>query len=145
MRDGLDGASAFELAIQRGYRGSLDDWLKSLRGRDGIDGLKGDKGEKGDAGEQGLKGDRGEQGLPGERGERGADGAKGDRGPRGATGPKGSDAVLPPPQDFRADFDRDSETLTRNVYVYPMKSGPAWRITPQRQDGLIVSALITPA
>ena len=33
--DGTDGKSAYELAIQQGYAGSLDDWLASLKAQIG--------------------------------------------------------------------------------------------------------------
>lgn len=36
---GADGKSAYQLAIDNGYKGSLEDWLRSLKGE------KGDKGE----------------------------------------------------------------------------------------------------
>jgi len=35
---GEDGLSAYELAVQEGYSGTLEQWLLSLHGRDGIDG-----------------------------------------------------------------------------------------------------------
>lgn len=59
------GYSAYELAIQRGFNGTLDEWLLSLRGP------KGDKGDKG---------------------EKGADGPTG---PKGADGPIGADGFSP--------------------------------------------------
>lgn len=69
---GLDGKSAYELAVDSGYEGTLDEWLNSLHGIPGEDGLsayelavlhdgfvgtvnewldslKGDPGEKGDS------------------------------------------------------------------------------------------------
>ena len=62
MLRGKDGKSAFELAVEQGYTGTLDEWLASL------------KGEKGDAGEQGSKGEQGPQGEKGTDGARGEDG-----------------------------------------------------------------------
>ena len=35
---GQAGASAYELAVQEGYEGSLSDWLESLNGEDGDNG-----------------------------------------------------------------------------------------------------------
>jgi hypothetical protein len=58
------GQSAYELALEQGFIGTLPEWLASLRVH-GIQGLKGDKGDKGDKGEKGEKGDKGE---PGENG-----------------------------------------------------------------------------
>ena len=51
---GEDGLSAYELAKQEGFNGSLTDWIKSL---------KGEKGEKGQSGSDGLDGKQGERGL----------------------------------------------------------------------------------
>jgi hypothetical protein len=69
-----NGLSAYELAVQEGYIGTLEEWLLSLHGQDGTDGndgitpvknvdyFDGVKGDKGDRGDQGL------QGIPGENG-----------------------------------------------------------------------------
>lgn len=53
------GLSAYDLAVQRGYSGTLSEWLKSL---------------KGDAGERGKTGKAGRDGKDGLDGQRGADG-----------------------------------------------------------------------
>ena len=42
------GLNAYELAVRRGFLGTLDQWLKSLIGPVGPRGSKGDKGDKGD-------------------------------------------------------------------------------------------------
>ena len=34
---GAPGRSAYELAVQQGYKGTLDEWLKSIKGADGRD------------------------------------------------------------------------------------------------------------
>src|SRR5699024_10662145 len=36
--DGADGKSSYELALETGYQGSLEDYLQSLHGKDGTDG-----------------------------------------------------------------------------------------------------------
>jgi hypothetical protein len=143
MVDGLDGASAFELAVQKGYRGSLESWLESLKGLPGRDGKDGEKGEQGLKGDPGRDGDRGPQGLRGDPGERGDKGERGERGPKGERGPSGKDASFTP-QTHEAFFVRNTDTLTQYVDVLPLRSGPSWRITPERKDGLITRALITP-
>ena len=33
--NGTDGKSAYELAVEKGYKGTLDEWLNSLNGKDG--------------------------------------------------------------------------------------------------------------
>lgn len=38
---GEDGKSAYELAVEQGYQGSLDEWLDSLQGQDGAPGANG--------------------------------------------------------------------------------------------------------
>ena len=57
--------SAFDIAIENGFRGTAAEWLKSLRGA------------------------RGEAGEPGDRGEPGINGKAGEMGPRGPQGPVG--------------------------------------------------------
>ena len=54
--------SAYGLAVKKGFKGTLDEWLASL------------KGEKGEPGEKGPQGEKGAQGAQGAPGEKGADG-----------------------------------------------------------------------
>lgn len=55
--DGKDGLSAYELAVQEGFVGTLSEWLDSLvgpegpQGEQGIQGIQGEKGDKGDPGD----------------------------------------------------------------------------------------------
>jgi hypothetical protein len=80
---GENGKSAYELAVDNGYTGTLAEWLNSLKGsdgKDGKDGAKGDKGDKGDTGERGAQGIQGVQGEKGDKGDTGAQGLKGDSG-----------------------------------------------------------------
>lgn len=42
---GKDGKSAYEIAVEQGYKGTVEEWLKSLKGEQGIQGEKGDKGD----------------------------------------------------------------------------------------------------
>lgn len=86
---GRDGLSAYELAVQQGFVGTLDEWLASLKGAAGA---KGEKGDKGEQGERGEKGDAGEQGVQGERGEKGETGERGADGNDGADGANGKSA-----------------------------------------------------
>ena len=43
-KDGENGLSAFELAVQNGFTGTLIEWLESLKGADGINGINGKNG-----------------------------------------------------------------------------------------------------
>ena len=45
--NGSDGKSAFELAQQEGFTGTLQEWLQSLHGTDGQDGVNGQNGTNG--------------------------------------------------------------------------------------------------
>lgn len=86
---GIQGLSAYQVAVQHGFEGTEAEWLISLKGEKGETGPKGDKG---DTGEKGATGERGPQGLQGERGLQGVQGEQGEpgiQGPAGPTGPKG--------------------------------------------------------
>lgn len=75
--------TAYGLAINRGFIGTLDEWLLSLKGE------KGDKGDQGIQGIQGIQGPVGPMGPKGEKGEQGIQGLQGIQGPIGPAGPKG--------------------------------------------------------
>lgn len=83
---GIQGLSAYQVAVQHGFEGTEDEWLISLKGDKGETGPKGDKG---DTGEKGATGERGPQGLQGEKGLQGIQGEKGEQGIQGPVGPKG--------------------------------------------------------
>ena len=83
---GIQGLSAYQVAVQHGFEGTEAEWLISLKGEKGETGPKGDKG---DTGEKGATGERGPQGLQGERGLQGDRGEKGEQGIQGPVGPKG--------------------------------------------------------
>ena len=51
---GLDGKSAFEIAVEHGFVGTETEWLESLRGADGKDGLPGKDGKNGVDGKDGI-------------------------------------------------------------------------------------------
>jgi hypothetical protein len=61
---GKDGASAYDLAKDNGFVGSLTDWFSSLIGPKGDKGDKGEPGVNGTAGSQGPKGDTGTCSCP---------------------------------------------------------------------------------
>lgn len=54
------GYSAYEIWLQEGNVGSVQDYLNSIKGE------KGDKGDKGDQGDQGVQGEKGDKGDPGD-------------------------------------------------------------------------------
>ena len=51
---GSNGKSAYELAVEGGYEGSVEEWLLSLKGRDGVDGVNGADGLDGENGKDGV-------------------------------------------------------------------------------------------
>ena len=55
---GLRGESAYEVAVENGYTGTVQEWLTDTV--NGIKGVKGDKGDKGDQGNSGYTGAAGE-------------------------------------------------------------------------------------
>lgn len=96
LQNGVDGASAYEIAVENGFEGTATEWLESLKGEkgdqgdNGLDGVNGHDGKSAyeiwlDAGNSGtdsdfllsLKGEQGEQGIPGQKGDKGDIGEKG--------------------------------------------------------------------
>ncbi len=59
---GEDGLSAYEIAVNEGFRGDVDDWLESLKGEDGEDGRDGMDGQDGRDGIDGVDGRDGQDG-----------------------------------------------------------------------------------
>lgn len=88
---GVQGKSAYEVAVQEGFNGSSADWLTSLKGADGVIGVDGLSAYE-LAVQQGFVGtvDAWLASLVGADGAPGADGAKGDTGATGAAGANGS-------------------------------------------------------
>lgn len=101
---GEKGYSAYELAVQKGYTGTEEEWLKSLQGPQGV---KGDTGATGPAGSNGADGKNGADGADGKDGadglsayeiavQRGFNGNEDAwlqslQGPQGEEGPAGAD------------------------------------------------------
>ena len=94
----VQGLSAYEVAVKKGYEGTEEEWLSSLKGQKGETGERGIQGERGEQGKQGEKGDpftyedfteeqliglKGEKGDKGETGEQGLQGIQGERGEKG--------------------------------------------------------------
>ncbi len=66
--NGKDGRSAYEIAIENGFVGTVAEWLESLKGRDGIDGKDGKDGADGLPGKDGTNGKDGRDGIDGKDG-----------------------------------------------------------------------------
>ena len=105
---GANGQSAYELAVQNGFSGTLSQWLTSLIGPKGDTGTAGINGVNGTNGTNGVDGKSAYElavqngfvgteqqwlvsliGATGATGATGQTGATGPQGPTGATGPKG--------------------------------------------------------
>ena len=79
--NGKGGRSAYEIATENGFVGTVAEWLESLKGRNGIDGKDGLPGKDGKDGADGLPGKdgtNGKDGLPGKDGRDGKDGVSPD-------------------------------------------------------------------
>ena len=76
--NGKDGRSAYEIAIENGFVGTVAEWLESLKGRNGIDGKDGLPGKDGKDGADGLPGKDGTNGKDGKDGRNGKDGVSPD-------------------------------------------------------------------
>lgn len=113
----LRGYSAYEIAVQNGYEGTIEEWLLSLIGSEGPQGEKGNTGAQGPTGPAGngissvrlnpdysltinftngtsinlgnIRGEQGPQGVQGIQGIKGDTGATGPQGPKGDQGEKG--------------------------------------------------------
>lgn len=118
---GIQGLSAYQVAVQHGFEGTEAEWLISLKGE------KGETGPKGDKGDTGEKGDQGEQGPQGPKGETGPQGPKGDTGSGlNIKGELDSEAGLP-----QEGVSGDAWLISGNLYVYVGENGnvvsnPKW-------------------
>ena len=83
---GIDGKSAYEIAVEHGFVGDEKTWLETLKGAQGPAGPQGPQGEKGDQGEVGPQGPAGVQGPVGQQGPQGERGPQGEQGVQGPAG-----------------------------------------------------------
>ena len=83
---GIDGKSAYEIAVEHGFVGDEKTWLETLKGAQGPIGPQGPQGEKGDQGEVGPQGPVGAQGPVGQQGPQGERGPQGEQGVQGPAG-----------------------------------------------------------
>lgn len=124
---GADGKSAYDLWIEEGNTGSIEDFLDAIKGATGEQGPQGEPGVRGDTGAQGEPGADGATGadgqsayelwieeghtgseedflnsLKGEKGDTGAQGEKGDTGEQGEKGDTGPAGEIPFTVPFEA-------------------------------------------
>jgi len=116
---GPAGKSAYEIAVDEGFEGTVGEWLESLVGPAGAKGDQGDQGvpgpvgadgppgEKGDTGDKGDQGDPGEKGDTGEKGDKGDKGDQGDPGEQGIQGGPGVIAATAP-----VEYDAETQTVS---------------------------------
>ena len=116
---GIQGLSAYQVAVQHGFEGTEDKWLISLKGEKGETGEKGATGERGP---QGLQGERGLQGPVGPKGEQGEQGIQGIQGPQGEPGPQGPKGDTGSGLNIKGELDSESQLPQEGV------SGDAWLI-----------------
>lgn len=128
-RDGIDGLSAYEIAVAKGFKGSADEWIESLRGprgEDGSDGGPGADGKSVDPAEVEALVRRTVDEIPRPR-----DGIDGRDGRDGIDGKDGAPAEAQLPT--HGEFERDQRTkLTRRLLVYFPSATVS--ITPKRDD-----------
>lgn len=93
---GVDGKSAYQLALDEGFVGTLAEWLASLKGAAGADGEPGPAGPVGPSGADGAAGPVGPTGPTGPAGADGAQGPQGAQGPAGAAGAQGPQGIQGP-------------------------------------------------
>lgn len=102
-KDGKNGKSAYDLAVEAGFEGSVDEWLQSLHGANGKDGRYGANGHDGAKGQDGQNGKSAYEiaianGFKGTEEEwlnslKGRDGSNGASGRNGADGKNGVDGL----------------------------------------------------
>lgn len=132
---GIQGLSAYQVAVQHGFEGTEAEWLISLKGEKGETGPKGDKGdtgEKGATGErgpQGLQGERGLQGVQGEQGEQGEPGIQGPVGPKGEKGDQGEQGPQGPKGETGSGLNIKGELDSETELPQEGVSGDAWLIS----------------
>ena len=83
------GQSAYQIAVEYGFEGTVEEWLQSLNGKDGTDGTDGQTPTIGENGNWFLG--ENDTGKP-SRGEKGEKGDSGEKGPAGANGKDGKSA-----------------------------------------------------
>lgn len=96
---GTPGESAYEIAVDQGFTGTITQWLTSLIGPAGPTGATGPTGTAGAAGAAGATGPKGDTGATGPAGATGATGPQGDPGEQGPAGSAGATGTQGPKGD----------------------------------------------
>ena len=120
---GIQGLSAYQVAVQHGFEGTEAEWLISLKGEKGETGPQGLQGERGLQGIQGEQGEQGIQGPVGPKGEKGDQGERGPQGPQGQIGPQGPKGDTGSGLNIKGELDSESQLPQEGV------SGDAWLIS----------------
>ena len=115
--NGAPGKSAYEIALEQGFKGTEKEWLASLVGPQGPEGKTG---AQGPAGPQGPKGDTGDTGPQGPKGDTGDTGLQGPKGDTGDTGPAGYTPVR------GTDYWTSADIATIKSYVDEAILNGAW-------------------
>ena len=162
----IRGLSAYEIAKQEGFTGTVDEWLASLKGAKGDKGntftlsdltqdelakIKGPRGEtgytgpqgppgiqgpKGDRGEPGPKGDIGLTGPKGEQGIQGVQGPRGEQGPRGIQGKDGKSFTLSHTYSTVEKMNADADNINEDEFV-AITDGHIY----QKDNGVLIEVL----
>lgn len=93
MIKGSQGDSAYQVALNNGFKGTEEAWLATLVGAQGPQGPVGPQGTPGVKGVDGKDGRQGVDGKPGKDGAPGPQGPQGEVGPRGPAGEPGKSGV----------------------------------------------------
>lgn len=120
---GADGLSAYEVAVDAGFSGTVQQWLASLVGAVGPAGQQGEIGPAGPQGVQGPKGDKGDTGAVGPAGPQGVQGVAG---PAGADGKDGVTTVVTDNTALDAavaDLEAADEALSRRIDGIVLEGG----------------------
>ena len=162
----IRGLSAYEIAKQEGFTGTVDEWLASLKGAKGDKGdtftlsdlspeelntIKGPRGEtgytgpqgpqgiqglKGDKGDIGPKGDIGLTGPKGEQGIQGVQGPRGEQGPRGIQGKDGKSFTLSHTYSTVEKMNADTDNILEDEFV-AITDGHIY----QKDNGVLIEVL----
>lgn len=147
IRDAIpgDGMSAYEVYVRDTSDDpimTIEEWLESLKGKDGDHGPDGDPGPQGIAGEQGPRGIEGVMGAKGDQGPRGSQGPQGSVGEKGPIGDRGLDGddVEFEYNYYELELHDDSEDLTDGS-LFELVDGQVKSCNTDyyKVDGIVVS------